>query len=244
MATIRTKRSPGKSSGVKPKKPLYYQPGDVNPNLNIPGWGGYSGDDMYDPSALPDYRYQPWYPQAFPNANIPANAYWLPQTGEPGLQQPVTAQPATGQPSQPIPEWNPQSDPYAWRRDASGNLVDGMYPASALPEGWTSTYSPEAYMWNPELGIYGKFSQRQQPLTAIWGGSNKGTMGTRGWRRPKSTYFPEQQIKMDSEGNVWAERPEWDRRSRMQKFLDKINEKPAGNNRNVSISGAPVSWRT
>lgn len=239
MPTVKTKRSLGKSS-VKPKSPITYKPGDFNPYLNTPTFPGYIGDDPYDAAALPDYRYQPWYPQAFPNANIPANAYWQPQTGTPTLAN----QPVTGQPTAPvIPEWNPQSDPYAWQRDTSGNLIDGKYPASALPDNWTSTYSPEAYMWNPEMGIYGKYSQLK-PLQAIWGGSNKGTMGTRGWRRPGSTYLPEQQVYRDANGNVWAERPEGDRRTRMQKFLDKIEDKK-GNNQNLTITaGSPVSWRT
>jgi hypothetical protein len=58
--------------------------------------------------------------------------------------------------------------------------------------------------------------------------------------------FPEQQVKMDANGNVWAERPEYDRRTRMQKFLDKIEEdnKPAGNNNMKVIQAGPnVNWR-
>ena len=64
-------------------------------------------------------------------------------------------------------------------------------------------------------------------------------------RRPKSSYLPEQQQYMDADGNKWFERPETDRRTRMQKFLDEQN--PSGNNTSKTIPawvGPLVSWRT
>jgi hypothetical protein len=216
MAIIRTKRSPGKSS-VKPKKPVSYQLGNVNPYLNVPSWGGYSGDDMYDPSALPDYRYQPWYPQAFPNANIPANAYWQPQTGAPALAtQPVTAQPATALPEgYQYPYWNEKNagaPAYKWVKNKETGDIELKPNEDAAPgapppeEGWTSSYSKAFYSTQPK-----------DKLLSIWGGGNRRTMGTRSWRVS----------------------------SRISKFLEKIaekdeDEKPAGN----ITAGPNVSWRT
>lgn len=241
---IKTKRSPGKSSGVKPKniKPFQYAPGSVNPYLNNPSFPGYSGDDMYDPAALRDYRYQPWYPSAFPSATVPTNAYYNPTASIPG-STPATSTP--GQTAQVVPNWNPQSDPYAWRRDASGNLGDGMYPGSALPEGWTSTYSPEAYMYDPANGIYGKYRWKQPGLQWLGGGASGEGMGSRQWRMPGRYRIPEQQVKKDANGNVWAERPEWDRRTRMQKFLDKVEEREDGEPNVAPMwTGQLVNWRT
>ena len=145
------------------------------------------------------------------------------------------------------PNWsyyNPYTAQYAWQWNPKepGTLMAGADPRSQegvpwheeLNIPWSSSYAPEFYS-----------TQQRNPLTALWGGSNKGTMGTRGWRRPKSSYLPEQQQYMDADGNKWFERPEMDTRSRMQKLLDEQN--PSGNNTLKTIPawvGPLVSWRT
>lgn len=138
------------------------------------------------------------------------------------------------------PTWDPYAPVFEWKQNPDGSwelagTKEGVPQDAALgvdPD-WSSTYHPSYY----------KTAYKQPPLTAIWGGSNKGTMGTRGWRRPGSSYLPEQQVHQDANGNVWAERPEFDKRSRWQKYIDEIGAKK-GNNQNVTISGAPVTWRT
>ena len=244
MATYKTKRSPGKVR-AKPVKPFQYAPGSVNPYLNNPSFPGYSGDDMYDPAALPDYRYQPWYPSAFPTSTVPANSYYNPTTGAPG-DTPVTSTPAMGQPSLPenyqYPYWAEKyndAPAYAWKKNPETGDIElqpNEYAAPGAPppeEGWTSAYSKAFYTTQ----------SRNQPT---WIGGREGGASSMGrGRRPGRYYIPEQQVKMDANGNVWAERPEYDRRSRMQKFLDKIEEdKPAGNNNMKVIQAGPnVNWR-
>lgn len=160
---------------------------------------------------------------------VPSNPWDAAEATGPGAQQPL---------------YNPNFNPYKqqafqWAQDVNGNWnLSGVAPgvpetaAQGVPADWSSSYSPQYYQ-----------NQYRNPLTAIWGGSNKRTMGTRGWRRPKSSYLPEQQVYTDPYGNVWAERPEIDKRSRWQKYIDEINSKK-GNNQNATIAGAPVTWRT
>lgn len=165
-----------------------------------------------------------------------------PTYGAVAPSNPWDAAEATGPGAQTAqPTWDPRYPVFEWARDDNGNFIpelggvrEGVPPEAALgvDPNWSSSYHPLYYQ-----------SQYRNPLTAIWGGSNRGTMGTRGWRRPGSSYMPEQTIKRAGD-NVWAERPEFDRRTRWQKFVDEVNA-TKGNNNNLGLSvGSPVTWRT
>lgn len=188
----------------------------------------------------PEMRYfNPYLQQAQSTTTQPNQLVYDPTYGAVTPSNPWDAAEATG-PGAQQPTWNPNAPVFEWDQmpDGSWELVgtrEGVPQEAALgvDPTWSSSYHPSYY----------KTAYKQPPLTAIWGGSNKGTMGTRGWRRPKSSYLPEQQVYRDANGNVWAERPEFDKRSRWQKYIDEINAKK-GNNQNVTIAGAPVTWRT
>ena len=197
-----------------------------------PSSGAFGPPVQTTPTPMPPANDQPANPGTPPLVYDPTYA-----NGNPEMRQ---FDPYRQQPQATQPTWDPYAPVFEWdqKPDGSWELVgtkEGVPQDAALGVDldWSSTYHPSYY----------KTAYKQPPLTAIWGGSNKGTMGTRGWRRPGSSYLPEQQVYQDANGNVWAERPEFDKRSRWQKYIDEIGAKK-GNNQNVTISGAPVTWRT
>ena len=231
-AMVRNAKVPYESAGI-----MRFDP--TTGSLNYPNLG-YS-------NVNPEMRYFNPYLQQTQVPTTPVSSTITPTTpltydptyanGNPEMRQ---FDPYRQQPQATQPTWDPRYPVFEWdqKPDDSWELVgtkEGVPQDAALgvdPD-WSSTYHPSYY----------KTAYKQPPLTAIWGGSNKGTMGTRGWRRPGSSYLPEQQVYQDANGNVWAERPEFDKRSRWQKYIDEIGAKK-GNNQNVTISGAPVTWRT
>lgn len=166
----------------------------------------------------PEMRYfNPYLQQSQTTPTQQKQPVFDPTYGTAVPSNPWDAAEATGPGAQYNPNFNPyKQQAFQWAQDVNGNwYLSGVAPgvpetaAQGVPADWSSSYSPEYYK-----------NQYRNPLTAIRGGSNKGTMGTRGWRTS----------------------------SRWQKYIDEINAKKGnnqkGNNQNVAIAGAPVTWRT
>lgn len=140
------------------------------------------------------------------------------------------------------PNWsyyNPYTSQYAWQWNPKepGTLMAGADPRSQegvpwheeLNIPWSSSYAPEFYATQPRKpkGIKNRGAWR-----------TKDTGIPVGWSPYKTQH-------MDANGKWQFERPETDRRTRMQKFLDEQN--PSGNNTLKTIPawvGPLVSWRT
>ena len=226
---------------------------------------GYQGT----PTPTVDPYFTRWQQQQ--PANVPPAATAAPTTptaapnvppyvggGQSGLVPWVN--PATGRVEMP-----PAGDGYA-KNLTTGNVPAGGYQGYSLDDlyrdyGWRNEYETPAYMWNedgtlsvnpsatggaaePVLGWTSVYSrdfyanQRRKPKENRGAWRTKDTGIPVGWSPYKTQY-------MDADGNKWFERPETDRRTRMQKFLDEQN--PSGNNTLKTIPawvGPLVSWRT
>lgn len=203
------------------------------PSYNLaPGYGG-----IWNPK-LPDTN--PTYPGYIPPINLgPDYGYYqVPGTDvlPPTTVQPTSApsqlnyNPSYGTTPSPVWEaaeatgpgeqqpqqatWNPYAPVFQWDQDENGSwILVGVAPG--VPQEAGIGVKPDwSSSYSPE---YYKTAYKQPPLTAIWGVGAKRTMGTRGWRRPEP-----------------------DRRSRWQKYMDELNATSI----TPAAAGAPVTWRT
>lgn len=214
---------------------------------------------MYNYAAvnLPDIQRPVWMEPGYGSifnplmqapAQAPAQAPTVPTNTPSTSEQPVTYNPTYGtvEPSNPWDaaeatgpaqqvqqvNFNPyKQQAFQWAQDVNGNwYLSGVAPgvpqsaAQGVPADWSSSYAPQYYQ-----------GQYLNPLNYLTGGSNIGSLGTRGY----SSWLRRLSDRMQNVSQRGLARDQWGRWTQAAPTgQGRDGEQPA------SYSGAPTTWRT